>query len=189
LQEREVVRVGGNSKIKLDIRLITATHKNLADEVQKKNFREDLYYRIMGLPIELPPLRERGNDVLILAKHFADEFTKDNKMKSLHFADGVKDKLMKYNFPGNIRELKAIMDLAAVMCDGKEIKPEDITYAGIKSDEVFTNIEKTMKEYNIDIISFFLKKYNNNVLEVAKKLDIGKSSIYNMIKNKEITIN
>ena len=58
---------------------------------------------------------------------------------------------MKYNFPGNIRELKAIMDLAAVMCDGKEIKPEDITYAGIKSDEVFTNIEKTMKEYNIDI--------------------------------------
>ena len=151
LQEREVVRVGGNSKIKLDIRLITATHKNLADEVQKKNFREDLYYRIMGLPIELPPLRERGNDVLILAKHFADEFTKDNKMKSLHFADGVKDKLMKYNFPGNIRELKAIMDLAAVMCDGKEIKPEDITYAGIKSDEVFTNIEKTMKEYNIDI--------------------------------------
>lgn len=189
LQEREVVRVGGKEKVKLDIRLITATHKNLTDEVKKKSFREDLYYRIIGLPIELPPLRERGNDILILAKHFTDEFTQSNKMQGLVFAEGVKEKLMSYNYPGNIRELKAIMDLAAVMCDGKDIKPEDIMFNSVRGEESFTAVEKTLREYTVDIISFFLKKYNNNVVDVARRLDIGKSSIYNMIKNQEITIN
>lgn len=189
LQEREVVRVGGRDKVKLDIRLITATHKNLAEEVKKKTFREDLYYRIIGLPIELPPLRERGNDVLILAKHFTDEFTRENKMPALTFAAGVKEKLLAYHYPGNIRELKAVVDLAAVMCDGKEIKPEDITYNSVKGEDSFTSVEKTLREYNTDIITYFLKKYNNNVVDVARRLDIGKSSIYNMIKNQEITIN
>lgn len=188
LQEREVVRVGGKDKIKLDIRLITATHKNLAVEVKDKNFREDLYYRIIGLPIELPPLRERGNDVLILAKHFIDAFAKENKNKPQVLSEDAKEKLLKYNYPGNVRELKSIIDLSCVMCDGATIVDEDITFTNIKGDGEFTSIEKTMREYTSDIISFFLKKHNNNVVEVAKRLDIGKSSIYNMIKNKEITL-
>ena len=189
LQEREVIRVGGKAKIKLDIRLITATHKSLAYEVNEKRFREDLYYRIIGLPIELPPLRDRGNDILILAKFFVDEFAKENKLKLSGFGDGVKEKLLKYSYPGNIRELKAIIDLAAIMCDGKEIKPQDITFTTLKNDSNFTSIEKSMKEYTSDIISFFLKKYDNNVVEVAKKLEIGKSSIYNLIKSGDIVLN
>lgn len=188
LQEREVVRVGGKNKIKLDIRLITATHKNLANEVQQKNFREDLYYRIIGLPIELPPLRERGNDILILAKHFIDAFAKENKSKAPALSEEAKTKLLKYNYPGNVRELKSIIDLSCVMCEGHTILNEDITFNNIRGDGEFTSIEKTMREYTADIITFFLKKYNNNVVEVARRLDIGKSSIYNMIKNQEITL-
>lgn len=188
LQEREVVRVGGNETVKLDIRLIVATHKNLAEEVKKGNFREDLYYRVIGLPIELPPLRDRGNDVLLLAKHFTDEFTKDNKLGSITISSEAKQKLMGYHFPGNIRELKAMMELAAVMCTDGEIKPDDITYNSAKPGEVFTMEQKTLRQYTCDIIKYFLKKYDDDVMLVADKLDIGKSTIYKMLQQKEIVL-
>jgi two-component system response regulator AtoC len=187
LQEREVVRVGGNEKIKLDVRLLTATHKNLIDGVKEGTFREDLYYRVIGLPIELPPLRDRGSDILILAKHFFEAFTKDNNINEVRFSDGAKEKLLSYSFPGNVRELKAIVDLSCVMCDGNEVVAKDITYAAIKSDEHFVTKEKTLREYDCDIIEYFLNKYSNNVKLVAKKLDIGKSTIYKMIKENGLT--
>ncbi len=188
LQEREIVRVGGNEKIKIDARLITASHKNLLEEVKKGNFREDLFYRIIGLPIELPPLRNRGNDVLILARHFSDEFAKENKTKPLRFSNSAKDHLLKYNYPGNVRELKSVIDLACVMCDSNEITETDIVFNTIKSDQLFTAEEKTLKDYTADIITFFLKKYDQNVVEVAKRLDVGKSTIYNMLQKKEIRL-
>jgi two-component system, NtrC family, response regulator AtoC len=186
LQEREVVRVGGNQKVKLDVRLIIATHKNLADEVNKKTFREDLYFRIMGMPIELPPLRERGNDILILAKHFAEEFTKDNKMSTIHFSKDAKDKLLRYPFPGNVRELKAIIDLAAVMCDENEIRANDITFSYSKGGDVFLAEQKSLREHTCDIIKYYLKKNNDDVVATAKILDIGKSTIYKMMQAGEL---
>jgi DNA-binding NtrC family response regulator len=188
LQEREVVRVGGNEKVSLDIRLIVATHKSLADEVKAGKFREDLYYRIIGMPIELPALRERGNDVVLLAKYFIDEFTKENKMPAIALSSEGREKLMRYNYPGNVRELKAMIDLAAVMCDGIEIKADDITYTSTKGDEVFTTEERTLRQYTCDIIKFYLKKYDNDVLAVADKLDIGKSTIYKMLQEREIVV-
>jgi len=188
LQEREVIRVGGNETVKLDVRLLIATNKNLADEVKKGNFREDLYYRIIGLPIELPPLRERGNDVLILAKYFADEFARENKMENINLSQDAKDKLLRYNYPGNVRELKAMMDLAAVMCDGKEITADDISYTSAKGDETFMAEEKTLRDYTCDIIKYYLKKNDNDVIATAVKLDIGKSTIYKMIQQKEIAV-
>jgi transcriptional regulator with PAS, ATPase and Fis domain len=188
LQEREVVRVGGNEQVKLDIRLIVATHKNLADEVKKGNFREDLYYRIIGLPIELPPLRDRGSDVLLLAKYFTDEFAKDNKLGQTNISPEAKQKLMDYHYPGNIRELKAIMELAAVMCTDGEIKPDDITFNSTKTGEVFTLEQKTLRQYTCDIIKYYLRKYDDDVMLVADKLDIGKSTIYKMLQQKEIVL-
>jgi two-component system response regulator AtoC len=189
LQERELIRVGGNEKVSLDCRLIVATHKNLLDEVRKGNFREDLFYRIMGLPIELPPLRDRGNDVLVLAKFFLEEFCKSNKLGAISIAPEAKDKLMKYKFPGNVRELKAVIDLSAVMCDGKTIKEDDLYFATSASNDISVDQEKSLKEYTSDIIKHFLKKYDNNVIKVADKLDIGKSTIYKMIQNNELTLN
>jgi DNA-binding NtrC family response regulator len=188
LQEREIVRVGGNERVKIDARIITATHKNLLEEVKKGKFREDLFYRIIGLPIELPPLRNRGNDVLILAKYFVDEFSKENKIKALSISNSAKEKLLKYNYPGNVRELKSMMDLACVMSDGKEITENDVNFNDLKGDELFTTEEKSLKEYNNDIIRFYLKKYSHDVLEVAKRLEIGKSTIYNLLQRREIAI-
>jgi len=188
LQEREVIRVGGSEKVKLDIRLLVATHKNLSEEVKKGNFREDLYYRVMGLPIELPPLRERGSDVLILAKHFLEEFTKDNKLPAMTLSQEARDKLVRYHFPGNIRELKAMIDLAAVMANEREIQADDITFSATREEDMFSSGQKTLRQYTCDIIRHFLKKYDDDVLTVAEKLDIGKSTIYKMIQQKESVI-
>ncbi|EAZ80910.1 sigma-54-dependent transcriptional regulator [Algoriphagus machipongonensis] len=186
LQERELTRVGGNESVKLDVRVISATHKNLSDEVRKGNFREDLFFRVMGLPIDLPPLRERGSDVLILAKHFLDDFVKTNKISSLSLAADAKDKLLKYPFPGNIRELKAVIELAAVMADGQEIKAQDISYFSVQKENMFLMENKTLRQHTCDIVNHYLKKNNGDVIETAKALDIGKSTIYKMIQEGEI---
>lgn len=186
LQEREVVRVGGNETLKLDVRLIVATHKNLAEEVKKGNFREDLYFRIMGLPIELPPLRDRGNDILILAKHFTDAFAKENKLGAIHFTKEAKDKLLSYPFPGNVRELKALVELAAVMSENNEINENDITFNTLKKEDIFLSEEKTLRQHTCDIIKHYLQKNNNDVVATANKLDIGKSTIYKMMQSGEL---
>ncbi|MCY1661585.1 sigma-54 dependent transcriptional regulator [Chryseobacterium sp. SL1] len=187
LQEREITRVGGTQKIKLDVRLIIATHKNLANEVKKGNFREDLYYRVIGLPIELPPLRERDQDTLILAKHFIDLFAKENKSKPLILASDARKKLMKYSFPGNIRELKSVIDLACVMAESNEITADDISFYSLeKESEVFLSEQKTLKQYTTDIILHFLRENNNDVIKTAKILDIGKSTVYNLINSVDL---
>jgi len=188
IQEREIVRVGGNKPIKIDIRLITATHKNMAEQVKAGKFREDLFFRIVGLPIELPPLRNRENDVIILAKYFMTEYSKINKSATLNLSEAAKNKLLKYHWPGNVRELKAVIDLACVMTDGKEIKAEDLTFYEINDSKAYSTNEMTLKQYEIEIISHYLKKYDENIVFVAEKLDIGKSKIYNMIKSGEIKL-
>jgi two-component system, NtrC family, response regulator AtoC len=188
LQEREIVRVGSNDTVKFDTRLIVATHKNMTEEVSKGNFREDLYFRIMGLPIDLPPLRERGNDILVLAKHFLDSFVKENKLSNLHISSEAKNKLLKYHFPGNVRELKAMIDLAAVMCDDNEIKADDLTFNSSKKEEVYLTKHKTLRQHNCDIIKYYLSLNKDDVLATAKALDIGKSTIYKMLQSGELTI-
>lgn len=185
LQEREVTRLGGKEVIKFNARLIIATHKDLKEEVKKGTFREDLYYRIIGLPIELPPLRERGHDVLLLAKHFIDLFTKDNKLRTINISKQAKDKLLKYKFPGNIRELKSVIELACVMCDNNEIQMDDLTFDNINDTDFFLSDDKTLKEFTSDIILHYLKKNNEDVLKTAKQLDIGKSTIYNLIQSSQ----
>lgn len=188
IQERELTRVGGNENVKFDIRLIVATHKNLLEEVKKGNFREDLYYRIIGLPIELPPLRDRDNDIILLAKFFLEEFCKENKMPVIQLSADAKEKLLKYSYPGNVRELKAVIELAAVMGNDKELTADDLQFNSVKRGDALLYEEKTLKSYTIDIIKHYLNKYDSNVLKVADKLDIGKSTIYKMIQLKEIEI-
>ncbi len=186
LQEKEVTRVGSNKVIKVDTRVIVATHKNLLQEVKNGNFREDLYYRLLGLPVELPPLRDRGNDILILAKHFVEEFARENQMGKINISSEAQEKLLKYPYPGNVRELRAVVELAAVMANNEEISAEDINFHSTSSMTDLLMEEATLKEYERRIIKNFLKKYDDNILLVAKKLDIGKSTIYRMKKNGEI---
>jgi DNA-binding NtrC family response regulator len=182
LQEREVTRIGSNNAIPIDVRIIVATHKNLAQEVQDGRFREDLYYRLLGLPIHLPPLRDRGNDVVHLAKYFIDEYAVENKTGKILLSNEAQKKLMDYSYPGNIRELKAIIELSCVMCDGNQIESKDITYNSEKSINNILSQEMTFDDYSNLIIKFYLDKYDDNVIAVAKKLNIGKSTIYRIMK-------
>lgn len=183
LQEKEIVRVGSNQTIKTDCRIIVATNKNLKEEVRKGNFREDLYYRLLGLPIELPPLRDRENDVLILAKHFTEAFCKENNLAVKKLSDKAQSKLLSHSFPGNIRELKSIIELAVTLADHDEIQPGDLFFDQDQEYVADSNgQELTLRDYEFKIIRSYLNKYNQDIKLVAEKLDIGVSTIYRLLK-------
>lgn len=185
LQEREVVRVGSNIPVKLDLRVLVATHRNLAEEVKGGTFRQDLYYRLMGIPINLPPLRDRDNDILVLAKYFLDAFLKENKMGGKKLSAEASAKLKRYSWPGNVRELKAVVELAAVMSSGEIIDEADLIFDESARNEELLNAEMTLDEYIFRIIRHYLNKYDGNVLSVADKLRVGKSTIYRYLKTME----
>lgn len=184
LQEQEVTRVGGSDTIKLDVRVIIATHKNLPDEVARGHFREDLYYRLMGIPVFLPPLRDRGNDIAILARHFIKDYCSKNKIKAKRLSPEAVSKLFAHTFPGNIRELKAIVDLAIVMSDNDVIEADhlQIRYSSFLNEMLSS--EMSLEEFEKAIIQHYLMKYNNKVRLVADKLGIGKSTIYRLFPGK-----
>lgn len=182
LQEKEIVRIGSNKPVKTDCRIIVATHQNLQELVIKKAFRQDLYYRLYGLYIELPPLRNRGNDVVVLAKHFINEFCRENNLQVKILTKSAVDKLLAYSFPGNIRELKSVMELAITLADNDEITNEHIVLENEALMPEITDQEMTLKEYNLRILKKYLEKYNNNTSQVAEKLGIGVATVYRMMK-------
>lgn len=184
LQERELTRVGGSGLVKVKCRVLSATHKDMAEEVRKGNFREDLYYRLLGLPITLPPLRERGNDTLVLAKYFIDEYAEENDMGKLKLSSKAQNKLFKYPWPGNIRELKAVVELCCVMTDSDIVEDEHITFNSTGSIDTLLQNEMSLEEYKNRIVKHYLDKYSNDVVNVAKRLDIGKSTIYRMLQER-----
>lgn len=182
LQEKEVTRVGSNETVKIHSRIIVASNKNLQNEVKNGNFRQDLYYRIFGFPIELPPLRDRGQDVLLLARHFIDNFCRENHIPPKALDGEAMAKLLNYPWPGNVRELKSVIELAVIMSGGDTVKNADITFS---HSDLLTEIldeEMTMKSYNKKILDHYLHKYNQNIPLVARKLGIGQATVYRMLK-------
>ncbi len=189
IQEREITRIGGNEQVKIDCRIIVATNRDLIHEVKEGNFREDLYYRLFGLPIHLPPLRERDKDVLLLAKHFISEFCKENKVPVKQIRDDARGKLMAYNWPGNIRELKSVVELSVVMSDTEEITADDLT---INPKDMLPELllhDLTMREYEIAIVKHYMKRFDNNTKSVADKLAIGQTTVYRLLKEDEADAN
>jgi DNA-binding NtrC family response regulator len=185
LQEKEIVRIGSNKPVRTDCRIVVATNKNLKEEVKKGNFREDLYYRLLGLPIELPPLRERENDILILARYFIEKFCEENNILSKKLSVQGQKKLMSYHFPGNVRELKSVIELAVTLSATDEIEPADLVVdrGDPLSDVASENL--TLREYQVKIIKATLKKNNNDIRIAAEKLDIGISTIYRILKEEK----
>jgi len=185
LQEKEIVRVGSNKPLKTDCRIIVATNRNFQEEVMKGTFRQDLYYRLFGLPINLPPLRERGNDIIVLAKHFIREFCSENNLSVKSLSKAAVDKLLSYSFPGNIRELKSVAELAVTLSDHDEIDGENIIVGNetLLNENVYG--EMSLREYNIRIVKKYLENYDNNIKLVAEKLAIGVATIYRMLKEEE----
>ncbi|MEI6346413.1 MAG: sigma-54 dependent transcriptional regulator [Bacteroidota bacterium] len=187
IQEKQFTRIGGTKTIKTDVRIITSTSKNLVHLIQKNEFRKDLYYSLLGMPIEIPSLKSRGNDILALAKYFLEQFCADNNMVPPRFAHDTQVKLLNYNYPGNVRELKTIIELAVTMSAGsREINHYDIIFNPHDKDTNFITEELTLYEYDMKIVKHFLKKYDNDIQMVADKLDIGKSTIYRYLKKGDI---
>ena len=129
LQEKEVTRIGSNKSIKLDVRVIAATNRNLVHEVKEGRVREDLFYRLQGFLIHLPPLLERGDDVVLLSKSFLNDFCKENKMPTITLSKDAVKFLLEYKWPGNVRELKAVIERAAIMSENNTILPADLVFA------------------------------------------------------------
>lgn len=185
LEDRAFVRVGGMEAIPFDVRIIVATHVNMEKSVAEGKFREDLYYRILGMPIELPPLRKRGEDVLILADYFLKNYSRKEQLGVVTLSDAAKEKMLNHSFPGNVRELKSTMELAAVMCEGGNIEPQDIRFRSPQTMKNLLAEEITLKDYTERIIHHYLDKYDDNVVLVAQKLGIGKSTIYRMLQKEK----
>lgn len=141
LQEKEIERVGGTSVKKVDVRVVAATNRNLEDEVAAGRFREDLFYRLNVIPLELPALRERGGDILLLAKHFLNGHCGSKDRKPLSLSEKAKEMLLTYSWPGNVRELENFMERLSILCDGTEVLPEDLP------EKIYTDIgEKPLKK-------------------------------------------
>jgi DNA-binding NtrC family response regulator len=142
----------------------------------------------MGLPIHLPPLRERGHDILLLAKHFLDEFCRLNNLPTTSLSPDASQQLLHYPFPGNVRELKAMLELAAVLCSNACIEPADLHWnTTMKAKQLKTlSAQGTLKEQIAQIIQHQLNANQGDVLKTAEQLDIGKSRIYQMLEKGEI---
>ncbi len=199
LQEKEIERIGGNSPIKINARIIAATNKNLEDEVAAGRFRIDLYYRLTIFPILMPPLRDRKEDIPALAKHFLSSYSNDMGLKPLSVSDHVMDQLVAYNWPGNIRQLEHLMQRSILLADGNVIK--DIQLPRFQNDQnikgEFQNLEqefsiKTIHENERDYIYFILKKCKGKVYGLggaAELLNIPPSTLNSKIKKLGIKIN
>ena len=188
LETGEYIRVGSSKPLKTNVRVVAATNENMQKAISSGKFREDLYYRLLGLPISIPPLRERGNDILVLAKHFLQQFCKDNQLPEKPCSNAAMEKLRNYGFPGNVRELKSIVELAAVMADGNIIEADNLTLFNSSKEVDLLQEEMTLRDYERKIIQHYLEKYDYDILLVAKKLDIGKSTLYRMVQAGEIIL-
>lgn len=182
LQEKKFLRPGGQNIVFLNARIIALSQIDLLKAVNKNLFRKDLYYSLSNILIEIPPLRKRGQDILLHASHILREFIRNNKLKSLIFTQIAKDALLNHPFPGNIRELKSIIESSAMMATPPEIDKEDLIFNETPSISDWLGEELSMQEFTTKIILYYLSKYDNDVLLVAQKLAIGKSTIYRLLK-------
>jgi len=185
LQEREFTKVGASKSQSLNCRILVATNRNLVDEVKEGRFREDLYYRLYGITVLLPPLRDRGKDILLLSEKFITDYCKTQSIGKKDLSKKAKQKLMKYDFPGNIRELKSVVELAVALCESDIIEEDDIHFPEIPLESTLLNGTMTMRQYERMILQHYLNKHDNDVQQVSKILDIGKSTIYRMLKEDE----
>ncbi|NML66831.1 sigma-54-dependent Fis family transcriptional regulator [Hymenobacter sp. RP-2-7] len=191
LQERTITRVGGRDAIPFDVRLVVATHRDLAAEVRAGRFREDLYYRLLGLPIELPPLRSRGQDVLLLATAFERAFSQQNGLPSRPFSKEARQALLNYAFPGNVRELKAVVELATVLAEGAQLEAADLPFrnlAPVADGPAPKGQHPSLREQTLAIMQQSLNDMQGDVVAAAGRLRVGRSTLYRLIQSGELRL-
>ena len=185
LQEHKFERVGGEKSIEVDVRVVAATNRNLEDEVKAGKFRDDLFYRLNVVRIEMPALRERMDDIPLLMHAFLREFNIENKKNIKGFDKAAKSAMIKYSWPGNIRELKNAVESAVVMCTGDEIKMEDLPRSLRSQGEekvISIPIGITMDEAEKIIIQENLAANKGNKSRTADILGIGRKTLHRKIE-------
>ncbi|RMG75096.1 MAG: sigma-54-dependent Fis family transcriptional regulator [Nitrospirae bacterium] len=191
IETQEFQRVGGNKSIKTDVRIIAATNKNLEREVKKGNFREDLYFRLNVIPLHIPPLRERKEDIPLLVRHFIKTISAEYGRAEKRISDEALQLLMQYDWPGNVRELRNAVERMVIMCPSDEISPKDIPM--FKTDEggdyfSYKTLKEAREAFERDFILKRLKENNWNISKTAEVLNIERSNLYRKIKNYGIHI-
>lgn len=179
LQNRAVIPVGSNSPVPVDVRIISATNMDLGQQVAVGHFRQDLFYRINTVQILSPPLRERGQDIRILAEHFINLFSKKYNKPGIRLSKKALEKLNRYQWPGNIRELQHAMENVVIMCESNAIQPENFHFADSEPEEESSlRLELVEKK----TIKKALLKYAGNYSQIAAELGISRTTLYHKIK-------
>ena len=192
LQEKQIQRVGGNKTINVDVRVVTATNKDLSKMVKDGKFREDLYYRLNVIPITVPPLRERMEDVPVLAEYFLKKYSQQMG-KSLQFHSSAKDLLNRYDWPGNIRELQNILERAVILSSGSEIEADDLklNLDSLQTEHVHLvpgtvpgtgNVRDEIQKGEIHKLTDSMHRANGNISEAARDLGIARSTLFDRLK-------
>jgi DNA-binding NtrC family response regulator len=182
IQNRVIYKVGSKTSIPFDIRLICATNKNLKEIVSKNLFREDLYYRINTIVIELPPLRNRGEDIVLLAEHFLKEYANKYEKFYLKFSSKTLDKLLKYSWPGNVRELRHTIEKAVILCESDILTPEDFIISHSAQQTFLQQKPPTFAEIEKQALQIALRNNNGSVLKASKELGLARQTMYNKMQ-------
>jgi len=188
LQEREFERVGGTHAIRVDVRIIAATNRDLQTALKQGNFRADLYYRLNVVPIKLPPLRERKDDIPELARFFANRFAKETKRSTVEVTDSVLSKLMAYDWPGNVRELANVVERAVVLGQSPTIQVDDLpieilAVSGHGQNIQHLNYQQTIDGYRREVIAQALQQSDGNRTAAAKLLGLERAYFQKLMKS------
>ena len=182
IEKRQISRLGSTQTVPIDVRLICATNADIRQMVEDGNFRQDLLYRINTIEIHIPPLRERGNDIILLAEHFLDRYTRKYKKKIHGLTREAKNKLLKYAWPGNVRELQHTIERAVILGDGSMLKPENFLFHTTskqkKEEEVILNLEQLERQ----AIEKALRISNGNISRAAEYLGITRFALYRKLE-------
>jgi transcriptional regulator with PAS, ATPase and Fis domain len=188
LQEKVIYRLGSTKPIKIDVRLVSATNRNLEEAISEGTFREDLYYRMNVVTINIPPLRERKEDIPLLANYFFHKFTIANAKKIEGISGEAMEMLIGYSWPGNIRELENVIERSVVVCKTNEITPGDLS-ENVREGIIETKAEtdpRTLNDSERKQIIKILKENDWNISKSAKELGIDRATLYNKIKKYKI---
>jgi len=182
LEEKEFTRVGGNELIKVDVRVISATNKDIKKAVADGQFREDLYYRLNVVSIELPPLRERKEDIPLLARHFLKKFAVENQKEIAGFSPEANDFLLKYEWPGNVRELENAIERAVILAKNSYIEVADLPQESLTLAHPAPPVKSLREVEKNHILNILSKTHGNNYSEAARILGISRVTLYNKLK-------
>ena len=191
LQNKEVIRVGSNRTIPVDVRQIFATNRDLHQMVREQKFRQDLLYRINTIEIRVPPLRDRVEDIPLLAEYFLQHYVKKYQRKIRSLSEPAIRRMQKYHWPGNVRELQHVMERAVIMNKGQTLNAEDLFINTRQSAEVEDSDGLTISNFNLEhverlIINRILKKYHGSVTQAAKELGLTRTSLYRRMEKYDL---